>query len=215
METVATCSMTNGSCHGLALSFFNNDTSPTSRSRRRWPGNPNGRLKIRNLCLFMLARSHLMLHRRLCGFQRWLCGFRRWLQGWWRRIRGWWRLPEIAQTACCRCQTHCRRWPSNPNCRSKSRNFFVYVSKISTNASAAASRLTEIIQMARCRHRKHRQRRHGDDQDRSKSRHYENVCLWDQAKPLEKHLCCLIAAITMALRTVLFLLSLATTFVLT
>ena len=84
----ATCSMTNGSCHGPAPSLFDvrrYDTSPTSISRRRWPGNPNGQSKVRNLRLFSLARSQLML-----------C---RWLRGWLRRLRDWRWLPEIAQTA--------------------------------------------------------------------------------------------------------------------
>ena len=45
--------------------FQRYDTSPTSKSHRRWPGNPNGRSKVRNLCLFTLARSKLMLWRRL------------------------------------------------------------------------------------------------------------------------------------------------------
>ena len=100
--------------------FRRSDTSPTSKSRRRWPGNHDGRSKIRNLHLFMLVRSQLTL--------------RRWL-------RGWQRLPEIAQTAHCRRQTYSGRWPSNPNGRSKFRNLFVYVSKIATNALAAAPRL--------------------------------------------------------------------------
>ena len=93
MKTVATCSMTdgNGSYHGLAPSFFEEMT----RCRRqklhwRWPGNPNGRSKFRNLGLFTFTRSQLTLRRRLCG---------------------WWRLPEIAQTARCRRRKHRRRWP--------------------------------------------------------------------------------------------------------
>ena len=45
--------------------FRRYDTSPTSKYRRRWPGNPNGWSKVRNLRLFMLARSQLKLHRRL------------------------------------------------------------------------------------------------------------------------------------------------------
>ena len=56
----------------------------------RWPGNPNGRSKFRNLGLFTYTRSQLTLRRRL---------------------RSWWRLPEIAQTARCRRQKHRRRWP--------------------------------------------------------------------------------------------------------
>ena len=117
------------------------------------------------------------------------------LRGWWRQLRCWWwwlrgwqRLPEIAQTAHCRRQTHRRLWPSNHNGRSKFRNLFIYISKITTNAPAVAPRLMEIIQTACSRYQKHRRRRPGDDQDWSKFRNYENLCLRDQAKPLEKHL---------------------------
>ena len=56
----------------------------------RWPGNPNGRSKFRDLGLFTFTRSQLMFRQRL---------------------RGWWRLPEIAQTARCRRQKHRRRRP--------------------------------------------------------------------------------------------------------
>ena len=59
------------------------------------------------------------------------------------------------RTARCRRQEHHRRWSSNPNGRSKFRNLFVHLSKIATNASAAALRLTEIVQTACCRRRKH------------------------------------------------------------
>ena len=88
----------------------------------------------------------------------------------------------------CRRQAHRRRWPGNPNGRSKFRNLFAYASKIATNALAAASRLTEIVQTARCRRWKYRQRWPGADQDLLKFHIYENICLQDQAKPLEKHL---------------------------
>ena len=76
----------NGSCYAPAPSYFEEMT----RCRRqklhwRWPGNPNDRLKFRNLGLFMFTWSQLML--------------RRWLHGWWR-------LSEIALTACRRCQKH-------------------------------------------------------------------------------------------------------------
>ena len=58
----------------------------------RWPGNPNGQSKFRNLGLFTFTWSQLTL--------RW-------------RLRGWWRLPKIAQTARCRRQKHRRRWPGS------------------------------------------------------------------------------------------------------
>ena len=48
---------------------------------------------------------------------------------------------------------------------SNSRNLFVYVSKITINAPAAAPRLMEMFETSRCRRRKHHQRRPSDDQD--------------------------------------------------
>ena len=43
METVATCSTTNGSCHGLALSFFND---MTRRRRQNLAGNDQATLMV-------------------------------------------------------------------------------------------------------------------------------------------------------------------------
>ena len=152
------------------IAFRRYDTLSTSKSHLRWPGNPNGRSKFCNLRFFTLARSQLTLRPRL---------------------RGWRRLPEIAQTAHCRRQTH-RRWPDKPNGRSNFHNLCLF--------SLARSQLMfrrwllgwrqfpEIVQTAHCWPRKHRRRRPSDDQDRSKFRNYQNVCLWDQAKRLEKQL---------------------------
>ena len=56
----------------------------------RWPGNPNGRSKFRNLGMFTFT----------------------WLQLT-RRLRDWRWLPDIAQTARCRRQKHRRRWPGS------------------------------------------------------------------------------------------------------
>ena len=82
-----------GSCHAPAPSFFEEMTRcRRQRLHWRWPGNPNGQSKLRNLGLFTFTRSQLTLRRRL---------------------RGWWRLPEIAQTARCRRQKHRRRWPGS------------------------------------------------------------------------------------------------------
>ena len=90
------CSAADGSdsCHAPPPSYFEEMT----RCRRqkihwRWPGNPNGRSKFRNLGLFTFTRSQLTLRREL---------------------RGWWRLSEIAQTARCRskfrkCENVCLR----------------------------------------------------------------------------------------------------------
>ena len=97
--------------------FRRYDTLPTSKSRR-WPGNPNGRPKFRNLRLFTLARSQLTLRR---------------------RVHGWRRLLErhIADV-----KHIVGDDPGNSNGRSKFHNLFVYFSKIATNAPAAAPRLT-------------------------------------------------------------------------
>ena len=187
MGTVAKCSKDQRQrqlSRTRTVIFRRYDTSPKSKSHRRWPDIPNGRFKVCNLRLFTLGKSQLTLH-------RWLRGWRRRLHGWRRWLCSWRRLPEIAQTARCRRQTHRRRWPSNPNGRSKFHNLFIYVSKIATNAPAAALRLTEIVKTARCRRRKHHRWRPGDDQDRSKFRNYENLCLRDQAKSLGKtSFCC-------------------------
>ena len=148
--------------------FRRYDKSSMSKSCRRWPGNPYGRLKVHNLCLFTLARSQLTLRQRLTVAALWLTT-----------------ASGDCSTTHCQCQTHRRRWPSNPNGRLKFRNFFVYVSKIATNVSAAADgdRSNSTLPTS-----KTSRWRPSDYQDRSKFRNYENLCLRDQAQPLEKHL---------------------------
>ena len=81
------CSAADGSCHTLTPSYFEEMTRCRRRQNLhlRWPGNPNGRTKFRNLGLFTFTWSQLSLRQ---------------------RIRGWWRLPEIAQTARSRRQKH-------------------------------------------------------------------------------------------------------------
>ena len=154
--------------------FLRYDTLPTSKSRRRWPGNPNGRSKFHNLCLFMLARSQLMHRQRL--------------RSWW----GFWQLPEIAQMARCRRQTHSQRWPGKINGWSKFRDLRLFTlarSQLTLRWQLRGWwRLPEIVQTACWRRRKHHRRRPGDDQDWLKFRNYENVCLRDHAKPLKKPL---------------------------
>ena len=57
-----------GSCHAPAPSYFEEMTRCRSRKLHwRWPGNPNGRSKFRNLGLFTVTRSQLTLWRRLRG----------------------------------------------------------------------------------------------------------------------------------------------------
>ena len=102
-----------GSCHAPAPSYFEEITGCRRKKLDwRWPGNPNGRSKFRNLGLLTFTRSQLT-HRR--------------------RLRGFWRLLKIAQTA-----------------------------------------------------RNRRQKHHRDDKDLSKFCKYENLCLLNQAKLLEK-----------------------------
>ena len=51
-----------GSCHAPAPSYFEEMTRCWRQKLHwRWPGNPNGQSKFRNLCLFMFTRSQLTL----------------------------------------------------------------------------------------------------------------------------------------------------------
>ena len=60
-----------GSCHTPAPSYFEEITRCQRKKLDwRWPGNPNGRLKFRNLGLFTFTRSQLTLRRQLRGFWR-------------------------------------------------------------------------------------------------------------------------------------------------
>ena len=98
-----------GSCHAPAPSYFEEMT----RCRRqklhwRWTGNPSGRSKFRNVCLFTFTRSQLTLRRRLSG---------------------WWRLLEIAQTARSRRQKHRR----DDHDRSKFCKYEIYAYEIKQN----------------------------------------------------------------------------------
>ena len=84
------CSAADGSdsCHAPTPSYFEEITHCRHKKLHwRWPSNPNGRSKFRNLGLFTFTRSQLTLRQ-------------------WRR--GWWRLPKIAQTAHIRRQKHRR-----------------------------------------------------------------------------------------------------------
>ena len=101
-----------GSSHAPAPSYF----EEMSRCRHqklhwRWPGNPNGRLKFRNLGLFTFTRSQLTLRRRL---------------------RGWWRLPEISQTARCRRK---KNWPAMTRIDRNSVNTKIYAYEIKQSVS--------------------------------------------------------------------------------
>ena len=80
----------NSSCHAPAPSYFEEMTH-CRHQELHWkePGNPNGRSKLRNLCLFKFTRSQLTHQRRL---------------------RGRWRLSEMAQTARSRRLKHRREW---------------------------------------------------------------------------------------------------------
>ena len=88
-------------------------------------------------------------------------------------------------TRCRRRKLHCR-WPGNPNGRSKFHNFGLCTFTRSQLTLRRRLRgwwwLPEIAQTARCRRRKHRRRWPGSIE----IPHYENVCLRDQVKRLEK-----------------------------
>ena len=170
METVTTCSMTDGSgsCHGLAPSFFDNMT-------RCWhqnlAGDDQATLMVDRISQFTFVYISKIATNAPAAAPR---------------------LLVITQSACCRCQTHHRRWTGNPNCWSKFHNVRLLTlarSQLMLRQWLRGWRqLTEIVQMARCGRQKCHQRQPGDDQDRSKFRNYKNLCLRDQAKPLEKHL---------------------------
>ena len=76
-------------------------------------------------------------------------------------------------------------------------------------------RLLEIAQAARNRHQKHRRGWPGNPKNRSKFRNYQNLCLRDQARFLEKHLFATWRLPLWCHCTHSFLPSLATAFVLT
>ena len=91
--------------------------------------------------------------------------------------------------------TRCRskklqwRWPGNPNGRSTYLGLFTFTRSQLTLRWWLLGwwRLSKIAQTARSR----RQKQSQDDQVQSKFRKYENLCLRDQAKRLEKHsFCC-------------------------
>ena len=106
----ATAVVTDSSCHFSTIWYV-----ADVKNHRWWPGNPTGQSKFRNLRLFTLTRSQLTRRQRL---------------------RGWQRFLEIAQMACCQRQTHRRRWPGNPNGRSKCPNLHLFTYIYTTNASA-------------------------------------------------------------------------------
>ena len=200
METVATCSTTdgNGSYHGLVPSFFEEMIRfRRQKHRRRRPDNPNGPSKFRKysmylplLRLFTSARSRLLFH------------------GCYAPARSY-----FEEMTCCQRQKLHWRWPGKPNGRSKFRNLglFTFTRLQMTLCRRFRDwwRLSDIAQTARNWSKKHRR----DDPDRSKFRKYENLCLWDEAKRLEKLFLLLRTPLRLtALRTVFFLLSLATGF---
>ena len=85
----------------------------------------------------------------------------------------------------CRHQKHHRRWPGNPNGRSKFRNLSLFTF---TRSQPPLRRWLRGFRRSLKRHVVDVKNVVDGDQDRSKFRNYENLCLQDQAKPLEKHL---------------------------
>ena len=177
METAATCSTNDGNCsyHEPAPSFSKEMTRFRRQNHcRRRPDNPNGPSKFRKyrvylplLRLFTSARSRL---------------FHGWCSGSCHAPA----LSYFEEMTRCRCQKLHWRWPGNPNGRSKFRNFDLFMftrSQLMLHRRLRSWwRLPEIAQTACNRRQKHRR----DDRDRSKLCKCENLCLWDQAKLLEK-----------------------------
>ena len=102
---------------------------------------------------------------------------------------------------CCRRQKHCWQWPGNCNGQWKFRKYrvfstpsnftSVYVYEIATGAQrlmATAVAMDSHQCFSKRLHVANIKNIAGDDQDRSKFCNYKNVCLRDQARPLEKHL---------------------------
>ena len=85
----------------------------------------------------------------------------------------------------CRRQKHRRRWPGNPNGRSKFYNLCLFTF---TRSQLTLQRRLRGWQRSLKRHVADVKNIAGGDQDRYKFHNYENLCLRDQAKPLEKHL---------------------------
>ena len=151
METVATCSTTDGkgSYHGLAPSFFEEITRCRRQKRcRQRPDNPNGPSKFRKY------RAYLPLLR-LCDCD--CCSAAD------RSVSCYAPAPSYFEE-----MTHCRRkkihwrWSGNPNGRSKFRNFGLFTFSRSQltlwRRVRGWWRLPEIAQMVCCRRQKHRRR---------------------------------------------------------
>ena len=128
METVATCSMTdgNGSYHGLAPSFFEEMTRCQSQKHcRRRPDNPNGPSKFRKYRVYLL---HLRLCDRDCYSAADGSGSCHAPAP-----------PYFAEMTRYQHQKLHWRWPGNPNGRSKFRNLGLFT--ITSDAPVAAPQL--------------------------------------------------------------------------
>ena len=114
----------------------------------------------------------------------------------------------------CRRQKHRRRWPGNPNGRWKFRKYLIYLPILRLFTSTRSRlvlcgwrqrQLLRICTVVFWRDETYVSVVNniaGNDQDWSKFRNDQNLCLQDQARPLEKHL--FAAAIMMPLCTVFF-----------
>ena len=178
METVATCSTTdsNGSYHGLAPSFFEEMTRCRHQKHcLRWPDNPMVHRNSANIaCTFRFYVSLCLCDRDCCSMAD---------------SSGSCHVPApsyFEEITHCRRQKLHWRWRSNPNGRSKFRNLGLFTftwSQLTLRRRLCGWwRLPEIAQTARIRRQKHRR----DVQDWSKFLKYENLCLQDQAKRVEK-----------------------------
>ena len=108
------------------------------------------------------------------------------LQGWWQWRLQWTLIIIFVRDDTFNIKQNHRRWPGNLNGWSKFRKYRAY--KRLQQMVNGWRRLLAIVQMARSWHQKHRWRWPGHPKDRSKFHNYQNLCLWDHARPQEKHL---------------------------
>ena len=169
METVATCSMTdgNGSYHGLAPSCLEEMTSCRRHKHYRRRQDSNGPVKFHKniVCTFRFYVCLRLSDRDCCSTADSSGSCHASTPSY---------FEEMTR---CWCKKLYWRWPGIPNGRLKFRNlsFFTF-----TRSQLTLWWLPKIAQTTRNRRQKHRR----DDQDRSKFHKYENVCLRNQAKRL-------------------------------
>ena len=151
METVATCSMTdgNGSYHGLAPSFFE---EMTRCRRQNIAGDDQTTLMVHRNSANIAYTFHIYVCLRLCD---------RYCSATDGSGSCHAHAPSyFEEMTCCRRQKLHWRWSGNPNGRSKFRNLSLFMftrSQLTLRRRLCGWwRLPEIAQTARCRRQKHR-----------------------------------------------------------